>query len=71
MPTLIWPLRNQYHSPGDDPSLNLPSIERYCNRARMKPNRAPAKMNPERVMMSETVVKEGKNPHRGRSYILF
>ena len=69
MPIFIWPLRKKYHSPGDDPSLNLPSIERYCSLARMKPNRAPAKKNPERAMISETVVKKQKNPHKGQSCI--
>ena len=71
MPTFIWPLRKKYHSPGDEPSLNLPSIERYCRRARMKPNKPPAKMNPGRAMISKTVVKDSKNPHKGRSYIPF
>ena len=37
----------------------------------MKPNKAPAKMNPERAKISETVVKNGKKPHKGRSCIPF
>ena len=52
-------------SPGDDPTLNLPSIERYCGRARMKPNRAAAKMNPESAMISKPAVRMPKNPHKG------
>ena len=67
MPTFMWPVRKKYHSPGDEPSLNLPSIERYCSRARMKPNKAPAKMNPERAMISARVVKKGMKAHKGRS----
>lgn len=55
MPILSWPPRRWYHSPGDEPSLNLPPMERYCSRAKMKPNRAPPKINPASEEFSQVI----------------
>ncbi len=53
--TLTWPLRNQYHSLGEELSLKLPSLEAHCSRARINPNRNPRKKKPKRGIISEAL----------------